>query len=557
MDNPQTQLVEKLKTSTNILVTVSRNPTVDQLAACVGLTLLLNKFDKHATAVFSGEVPSTLEFLEPEQTLEKTTDSLRDFIIALDKTKADKLRYKVEDDMVRIFITPYRVSISNQDLEFSQGDFNVDVVLALGVTRQEDFDAAITAHGRILHDAVVSSIATTNSGELGSLNWSDPSASSLCELIVELAHGLGNDLMDPQIATALLTGIVSETERFSNEKTTPHTMSVSAELMAAGANQQLVATKLNQPATSPAIEPSAAKNGEASAPVEKLQSANGILEIDHDSIDAVLNDLDQSEPELTAGEPSTRQLITQDPAAELPEPVNQVPQAEPETSSQSSHSRMIIEPPTLGGTLTANSRPETLDPAVNPLANPSETETGLLNRTEPMPPSEPAPKKTITRQPEAVMTGFTPPPPSWVAATQDASNQFNNPVVTPVIDSSQTLAEIEAAVHAAPEASLDTARDEVMRALSSQPSPPEPIESLGAQPLGEPLRPVDTAVANTAAAPSFSDVLHQVIPPDPTGGAMPPPAPVVEQPSVTDPTAPPPVPPPIPFNFGSAPPPPQ
>jgi len=85
------------------------------------LTLLLNKFGKHATAVFSGEVPSTIEFLEPESTLEKTTDSLRDFIIALDKSKADKLRYKVEDEMVRIFITPYRTSITQNDLVFSQG----------------------------------------------------------------------------------------------------------------------------------------------------------------------------------------------------------------------------------------------------------------------------------------------------------------------------------------------------------------------------------------------------------------------------------------------------
>ena len=31
--------------------------------------------------------------------------SLRDFIVALDKSKADKLRYKVEDKFVKIFIT--------------------------------------------------------------------------------------------------------------------------------------------------------------------------------------------------------------------------------------------------------------------------------------------------------------------------------------------------------------------------------------------------------------------------------------------------------------------
>ena len=61
-----------------------------QWNACI--LQLLNKLGKHATAVFSGQVPSTIEFLQPEKTLEKNTDSLRDFIIALDKSKADKLR---------------------------------------------------------------------------------------------------------------------------------------------------------------------------------------------------------------------------------------------------------------------------------------------------------------------------------------------------------------------------------------------------------------------------------------------------------------------------------
>ena len=129
MDQAQAkqQIVERIKQANNILVTVSNNPSVDQLAACIGLTLLLNKMEKHATAIFSGKVPSTLEFLQPQKTIETNTDSLQDFIISLDKNKADKLRYKVEDQVVRVFITPYKTSISEKDLVFSHGDFNVEV----------------------------------------------------------------------------------------------------------------------------------------------------------------------------------------------------------------------------------------------------------------------------------------------------------------------------------------------------------------------------------------------------------------------------------------------
>lgn len=251
------QIAERVKQASKFLVTVNANPTVDQLAACIGLTLMLNKMGKHATAVFSGKVPSTIQFLQPEKTIEAAPDSLRDFIISLDKNKADKLRYKVEDDVVRIFITPYKTSISEKDLIFSEGDFNVEVVIALGVTQRSQLDSAITAHGRILHDATVISINTGQGQppDIGQTNWVDAQASSLSEMLVSISEAFGGGLIDSQIATAFLTGIVAETERFSNKKTSPKVMTMSAQLMAAGANQQLIVSKLEPPAPIPPVAP--------------------------------------------------------------------------------------------------------------------------------------------------------------------------------------------------------------------------------------------------------------------------------------------------------------
>ena len=126
------QIVEKINASTNILVTVSKDPSVDELSAAIGITAFLNKFDKHATAIFSGAIPPAITFLEPDKVFENSADSLRDFIIALDKEKADHLRYKVEGDVVKIFITPYRTTISEKDLEFSQADeFANDIFLKI------------------------------------------------------------------------------------------------------------------------------------------------------------------------------------------------------------------------------------------------------------------------------------------------------------------------------------------------------------------------------------------------------------------------------------------
>lgn len=243
------QIVEKIKSSTNILVTVSKDPSVDDLSATLGLVALLNKIGKHTTAIFSGAIPPAITFLDPGKVFENTADSLRDFIIALDKEKADHLRYKVEGDVVKIFITPYRTTITNEDLEFSQGDFNVELVLALGVENQEHLDTALAAHGQILHDVT---IATFSAGEqasqLGSMDWRDEGASSLSEMVMSISEALKTDkpILDKQISTALLTGIVAATERFSNMHTSSRVMTMAAQLMAAGADQQLIAAKLQQ-----------------------------------------------------------------------------------------------------------------------------------------------------------------------------------------------------------------------------------------------------------------------------------------------------------------------
>jgi len=243
------QIIDKIKEASNILVTVSQDPSVDELSAALGLTIMLNKLKKHATSVVSGAIPPAVTFLDPEKTFENTVDSLRDFIIALDKEKADHLRYKVEGDVVKIFITPYRTTITEQDLDFSQGDYNVELVLALGVKDETHLDKALEAHGRILHDATVATVSASGEpSNLGSIDWHDETASSLCEMLVSLSEAIKTDkpLLDEQISTALLTGIVAATDRFSNERTSSKVMTMSAQLMAAGANQQLIAAKLEE-----------------------------------------------------------------------------------------------------------------------------------------------------------------------------------------------------------------------------------------------------------------------------------------------------------------------
>ena len=587
MENPKQQLIERIKAANNVLVTVSANPTVDQLSAAIGLTLMLNKLGKHGTAVFSGQVPSTIEFLQPEKTLEKNTDSLRDFIIALDKTKADKLRYKVEDSHVKIFITPYRTSITEKDLDFSQGDFNVEVVVALGVADQHDLDQAITAHGRILHDATTISINVGGApSTLGSINWTETNTSSLSEMIAGIARELDPaGGLDGQIATALMTGIVAETERFSNAKTSSTTMSLSAALMAAGANQQLVASQLEANLKPETEKPQSDNN--ASTPEEEALSADGSLRIDHEKSDEPEH-IDEPTVEESSEPEQTEVKLDDIEDNELPAVEHEdLPEPEPQSVVEGGSS-LILEPPSLGGKLTANSEPEALDPSTDPLGTQQNNgpllthqENSANQSKEPAEEPIPLPEPSLDLPSELPQISTLPTP-----SEQSIQIPEPAPVETPASESDQvpeqTLSDLEASIRESvenaalpakdltppqfnlpveendgsdqpasgnlsdvPETNIGSARDLVSDALfdsTNQPLPP--IDALNAQPLDLEIRQTgETGILNpdeltgVSGIPEFT-MPENLVPPtdvsvDNTGAG------------VSDPTAPPTVPPPF------------
>jgi|AntRauTorcE11897_2_1112592.scaffolds.fasta_scaffold00034_52 nanoRNase/pAp phosphatase (c-di-AMP/oligoRNAs hydrolase) len=245
----KSQIADQLKNAGSIVVTTNNSPTIDQLSATIGLTHLLLAMKKHATAVVSSDIPGSLKFLGTDENVETTTDRMRDFVLSFDKEKADKFRYKLVDDQVKIFITPYKTVITKDDFNFTQGDFNIDAIVVIGATNRQELDGAILEHGRILHEAEV---LTINAGKnqkpsIGSVNWIDEEASSVSEMLVSISEALGSDLLNKDSAQSFLTGIIDSTEMFSSSATSPKVMTMAAQLMAAGADQHKIIEELKVP----------------------------------------------------------------------------------------------------------------------------------------------------------------------------------------------------------------------------------------------------------------------------------------------------------------------
>ena len=253
--NPEdavSKVADKIQHATNILIALSKDPNVDEISAAIALAFVLDQQKKHVTAIYSGQTPNALEFLRPEETFQKDISGLQDFIIALNKSKADHLIYQVEGDYVKILITPYKGQIKKEDLEYSYSDYNVDLVIVFNVNSGSEIDSALSEYGRIMHDAMAINITSSVPGRFADLEWSDPSKSSVCEMVYDLLGELEIDNTPQEVATALLTGILSATERFSNNRTKPTTMAVASKLMEAGADQQLISSNILK-AETPAV----------------------------------------------------------------------------------------------------------------------------------------------------------------------------------------------------------------------------------------------------------------------------------------------------------------
>ena len=145
-------------------------------------------------------------------------------------------------------------------------------MLALNVESQDRLDGALAAHGRIFHDASVGILTIgENQTNLNGTHWHAENASSLSEISVQIIESLGKKNLTQPVATALLTGIVAETDRFSNAKATAEAMSLAAKLISSGADQQLVVSKIRE-AEEKAGEFAVQKNAKMEEALEEISN---------------------------------------------------------------------------------------------------------------------------------------------------------------------------------------------------------------------------------------------------------------------------------------------
>lgn len=242
---PKQQTIELVRQANNILLLTHKNPDGDSLGSILALTMALKKLDKNPTAVVIDPVPAFLSFLPNKEMLDKKIDYNSDLILHLDVSKVQigNLGYKqlTDQQKVAIVITPKSGKFEKDDISFPEQKPNYDLVIVLDTPDLARLGSVADNFADIFYEMPVINIDHHPGNDyFGKVNWIDLTATSTAEILVALLESLGQgkSLLDPDIATCLLTGITTDTASFQNANTTPKSFTVAAQLVAAGARQQ-------------------------------------------------------------------------------------------------------------------------------------------------------------------------------------------------------------------------------------------------------------------------------------------------------------------------------
>jgi len=243
--SPKQQTTEQIRTAQKILLLTHQNPDGDALGSLLALYLVLKQLGKDVTAVVPGQIPGSLKFLPNLEEILQNLSLAKDFVITIDtsRVKVDRLGYKhlPEENKLNIVITPLGGIFEEKDVTFLQGSPKYDLIIVLDSPDLERLGALYESQSGLFYETPVINIDHHAGNDFfGKINWVDLTATSTAEILVSLVESLAREkpLLNEQVATALLTGIITDTGSFQNVNTTPKSLTVAAQLVAAGARQQ-------------------------------------------------------------------------------------------------------------------------------------------------------------------------------------------------------------------------------------------------------------------------------------------------------------------------------
>ena len=245
MKNIEQQIINVISTSQSILIMPSSPPDGDSLGSAIALYLILRKLNKQVTVVCADPIPDVFQFLPMVSTITNEFVPTPDFIVTLNCENAElaTIQSKVEQSKINIIFTAKAGRFSSENVSFSHGPNKYDLIITVDTAAPQQLGKFYQDNVQLFSELPVINIDHHPSNEqFGRINYVDVMSSSTTELVLGLIEAYeesqSKELIDEDIATLLLAGIITDTGSFQHSNTSPRSFANSAKLIKRGAKQQ-------------------------------------------------------------------------------------------------------------------------------------------------------------------------------------------------------------------------------------------------------------------------------------------------------------------------------
>ncbi len=242
------QIKKLIEDKKRILIAFDKHGKGDAIASSVALFLFLRKFDKKVDIVCGDFLlPQQYKFLRNSKQIKSELEDLHKFVITVDssKTPVKELSYDVQGDKLRIFLSPKRGMIDKSMVRTAQSEFNYDLIFVLDTPDLKSLGSVYMEASDFFDKTPIVNIDHKASNEhFGHINHQDMTACTTAEVLFSMFKQMKPEFISKKIATALLTGMISETNSFKSNHVKPHTLANASELIELGADRNFIIKNL-------------------------------------------------------------------------------------------------------------------------------------------------------------------------------------------------------------------------------------------------------------------------------------------------------------------------
>jgi len=243
------QVHELVRKSRHTLIIYKKDWTGDAVSGSLALYEFLIKLGKKADIVCQDFKPSANLSYLPVAAIKTALSQMQKFVVSVDLSRTGLAQFESEnnDDRLELSITPESGRLTEKDIVYSASGYKYDLILLVNTPDLASLGEAYCDNSDFFHaTAKINFDHSAQNEHYGDINLVNIAYSSASEIVYEFIREYDESLIDHNIATYALSGMISATKNFKTARVTPRTLNLAGSLISYGARRDQIIQNLYQ-----------------------------------------------------------------------------------------------------------------------------------------------------------------------------------------------------------------------------------------------------------------------------------------------------------------------